>query len=282
MKHYSLLFFLLFNSVVWAQTTDSTAKQVTIRLTQGNTLIGKLVRETAELLELESPQLGKIIIAREQIQSIEYNKTTGKSIVPMAPYRYLFNPAAYNVPEGKWYYTNAYFSFNSFTYGLTNSVSIQLGTEAISTLTGHFTFMGALKATGRISEMIGVGLNINYLRISDLTGLGYFHGYTTIGKPDANFTIGAGYGLAGGEWSNSPLISFSGMKRISNKIALVTDNFFLPNLDDQFNGFISYGIKILGKRMNADVGFLNNKSIFESFPVGFPYASVFVKMGKMP
>lgn len=136
-----------------------------------------------------------------------------------------------------------------------------------------------------------------------------FYGSLTIGNLDNNFTISSGMSLNNytsfeyhetgpydsngnyigynyytttervSEWSELPIITFSGMTRVSKKLSLITENWIIPNRygNQDYTGLFSYGIRLLGDKTSFDFGFINNKDIASSIVIGIPYLDVVIK-----
>ncbi|MDW7681106.1 MAG: hypothetical protein SCK70_11110 [bacterium] len=97
--------------------------------------------------------------------------------------------------------------------------------------------------------------------------IGVFYAVTTIGGPDASLTMGLGYGFVDNDFADKPLLMLGGEKRLSRRLAFVSENWVMPGVD---NPFISYGVRFFGEKLSVDLALWNvlSKDIF--FP-GFPY-----------
>ena len=71
---------------------------------------------------------------------------------------------------------------------------------------------------------------------------GILYGVTTFGQPDASLTAGLGYGFVGGDLADRPMVMIGGEKRLTRRMALVTENWIFPGIDEPL---ISYGIRFL-------------------------------------
>ena len=69
----------------------------------------------------------------------------------------------------------------------------------------------------------------------------------------------------GSKWSEKPVITLSGMTRVSGRIALITENWFIPGL---FGIFLR--IRFMGEKISIDIGLINSKDIIKIFPIGIP------------
>lgn len=142
-------------------------------------------------------------------------------------------------------------------YGLTDAFSVGVGTAPL------FLFNGAptpIWLTPRLSlpidkdnVQLGLGGYFGTVLIEDIGLYGMLHGQLTIGSRDRNFNIGLGYGYAGNDWANTPLISFGGIYRTGKKFALMTDNYFL-DIGDEDLLLIAIGGRFISNNIAVDAG----------------------------
>jgi hypothetical protein len=62
-----------------------------------------------------------------------------------------------------------------------------------------------------------------------------------------------GYGFAGGEWAQAPMINFNGMFRVSSRGYFITENYFLSG-DGENVLLISLGGRSIIKKAALDYG----------------------------
>lgn len=166
------------------------------------------------------------------ITSIEFSPVTVKNFNKIGnpnATRYLFAPSAIPIKKGSGYYQNAYIFSNSANYGLTSSISIG----------GGIVLPILFYVTPKISKQvfkntyIGTGLIYTTTFLPEMRfGAGIAYGLFTYGNEENNFTIGSGYGFIStdGEAHATPypIVSINGLKRLSNKLQLVSENWFIP------------------------------------------------------
>lgn len=83
-----------------------------------------------------------------------------------------------------------------------------------------------------------------------LHDLGVAYGAGTWGSADASVTAGLGFGFVNRSFSSDPFIVLGGNKRVSRKIALVTENWIVPAVDNQ--ALVSFGVRFLGESLTVD------------------------------
>lgn len=273
-----------------ATPADST-KTYKLEISDGSTLIGNILKQDSVTVVLKTSSIPRIEIPVTKITRIdEVAVVAGKK----DPYwftnpnatRYLFGPSAFNLNKGEGYYQNTYLVLNSFNVGITNNFSLGAGFELLSTFgsisSGEFTpiFFVTPKVGFEVAKKFHLGGGLLYVSVPGImsdnrtsVGIGYAIG--TYGTLDHNITGGLGWGFADGEVSDAPIITLSGMTRISRKAALVTENWFVPI--DGIQGIYSYGLRFFGEKIAVDLAFLNNAEIFEDIFIGVPYIDFTVK-----
>ncbi|MFM6956943.1 MAG: hypothetical protein ACKOX1_10410 [Ignavibacteria bacterium] len=253
----------------------------------GITYVGTIIERSEREITILTDANTKIQIVLSSVQDI---RAIPKSQIHNGEYwypnpndsRYLFAPSAFNLKQGEGYYQNTYLFINTFNYGITDNFSMGLGFEFIST----FASLGASdfdpiyfltpKYSMQVAENVRVGVGVLYGKISDdIGGFGVGYGLVTYGNPEHNATLGLGFGFFDGELSGDPVITISGMTRLSKRISLVTENWFFPA--DVYRGVISYGIRFFGETMSVDLALINNEDFSEVFPIGIPYVDFVVK-----
>lgn len=279
---FVLFLFIITSSGINAQTTDSTF--IKVETIDGNEFVGKIVKEDAEKIILETEKLGKITIqkvdlkSREQITSEQIKNGKLWFDNPQAT-RYFWAPNGYGLKKGEGYYQNIYVLWNQFSVGVTDNFSLGAGVIPLFLFGGTPT---PVFATAKFSiplkkEKInlGGGAIIGTVLGEDLGGFGIVYGVSTFGSRDNNVTFGIGYGFAGGDFASTPLINFSGMSRISSRGYIITENYYING-----GGVISLGGRWMIKKASLDfllvIPYGEDIGTFVAFPViGFaiPFGS---------
>jgi hypothetical protein len=122
----------------------------------------------------------------------------------------------------------------------------------------------------KVGKSLWVGGGILYINeftvLSNFKGLGIGYGSVTIGNENSNASLGAGWGFVGSAWSKKPIITLSGMTRVSRGFGLVTENWLIPTYS-----VFSYGVRFMSEKISIDVGLINSKDIVKIFPIGLPF-----------
>jgi hypothetical protein len=85
--------------------------------------------------------------------------------------------------------------------------------------------------------------------------------------------VGLGWGFAGGEIANKPILLLGGELRLSNSIKLISENWIPPGTDLVV---YSFGFRFFGENLAADLGFFRPSHMdTDGFPfipwIGFAY-----------
>jgi hypothetical protein len=267
-----------------SEPVDST-KIYKIKLKDGIIFIGNILQQDSVNIVLRTSSIPKIEIPVSKIKSIDkVDKSNFKDGSYWYPNphatRYFYGPSAIGLKKGEGYYQNTYLVLNSFNVGITDNISIGGGLELISTFAGRYPlFFITPKVSFKVAEKFHAGGGVLYARIPEGFGsLGTVFATGTYGTTDNNITGSLGWGFVDSEFSERPIITLSGMTRISKRAALVTENWLIPT--DGYYGLFSYGVRFFGEKIAVDLAFINNREIAEAIIIGIPYVSFTVKFGK--
>lgn len=276
---------ILFSGNVFAQKkiTGEVSKTYLVTLNDGSTVSGKLLSITDNEVVIQSGTIGDVRLQKENIKTMTPvssfdEKESGIWFTNPNPTKYLIGNSAIPLQKRTGYYQNTWIFLNSFSYGITDNISITGGFEIFSILAageGPFAFFINPKVSFKVAENFYAGANILYANtirtIDDFGGLGTLNGFATYGNTNNNITCAVGWGYAGGEFSSKPLITVSGMARASKRIGFVSENWLVPGIDSGYYGIFSYGIRFLGEKTSIDLAFLNNPDIASSIIIGIPW-----------
>lgn len=261
------------------------SKTYQITLKDGSTLTGKLISQSDKEIVIQTGSLGEMKVQKENIKSMNLvteinNKASGVWFENPNASRYLIGSSAIPMERKSGYYQNTWIFFNSLGYAFTRNISLSGGFEIFSIMAkgkGPFAFYLNPKASFKIAKNIYLGGTILYANtirtIDEFGGLATLNGSFTYGNKNNNITATFGWGSSDGNFSSKPLITISGMTRLSKRIGLVSENWLLPNLGDNdgYYGIYSYGIRFLGEKISIDLAFLNNKDIASGIVIGIPW-----------
>ena len=260
---------------------DST-KSYLIKLTDGTNFFGKVLETTSTSVIMQTKSVPRIEIPLAQIKEVDVIQSTNiKNGAYWFPNphatRYYYSPSAISLKKGEGYYQNTYLFLNSVHYGVTNNISVGGGIEFISTFTGNPILYVTPKISFKVADQFYAGAGVLLASLPDVdesgrgaAGIGY--GIGTYGNAENNVTVGLGYGFIRDEMAKQPVITISGMTRISKKASLVSENWIVPG-----TAFFSYGVRFFGEKISVDLALVNNADIAQELPIGIPFVSVAIK-----
>ena len=256
-----------FNNL-FSQTESDTLKQekiVIIKMKNGDEFKGTISKRDSEVIILKTLN-GEINLIASNVSSLEGYDYEGKfKFANPHETKYFFGPSGIPTKKGKGYYQNILATTNFFNYGITKNISIDGGFEFISTVVGSPSWFLNPKAGFNLSENIHVAGGFITVGAAGAGTASFGYGVFTLGDSETNLSIGAGYGLLDGELSDYPAIMISGTHRINNSIALLSENYVIPN-----SFFGVHCIRILSKKNSFDIGAIVIPEIVRILPA-LPY-----------
>ena len=267
---FFLFFSLLFLSSlkVYSQVPIDTIKnpeRVVVKMNNGDEFRGKILSRDQNTIVLETTN-GTLNLISSNVRSINIDSYKGKFRFPNSnETRYFFGPSAIPIKKGKGYYQNVLLTTNFVNYGITRNFSIGGGVEFISLLFGSPIWFLTPKVGFKVAENshVGGGFIMAGFAADGASTLGY--GVYTLGSSETNITIGAGYGLIAGEFSNQPTVMLSGTHRVGNNVALLTENYFIPvGTSTNYTGIL--GLRLLAPKNSFDFGLVFGPQISDIIP----------------
>jgi len=233
-------------------------KAVIVSLNDGSVVYGFLSARTDDQVSVSSVSLGELIIPISEIQAISYvdvkNIQTDKNgflIDYHNSTHNLFFPTGYNLRKGQSYYENVYVFLNSFSYGVTDNLTLTASFEIASILFAQdvpLMFVSAKFGLPFAKEKAAFGISASYVFIPNNDGdnFAFLTGSFTGGTRNNNVTLGLGIGFNVRNGINDEVIplSLSTMQRFSKKISFVSENWLF--VEDDFgntSGIISAGLR---------------------------------------
>jgi hypothetical protein len=206
-------------------------------------------------------------VARREVRSVRAYPATALHdgvLWPENPHatRLLFAPTAIPLRRGEGYVADFWIFFASAATGITDRFTLGAGMSLFPL--DNFTdnlFYALPKYTVVSQPRLKVALGALMASVpwssNDDGGrrrqsLGILYGVATTGSTESNLTLGAGWGYVGGTLANKPVITVGGQHRATKRIALISENWFVP-FDNGGGGFVSYGVRMLGEKIAVDL-----------------------------
>lgn len=273
------------------QRSDTTAKDSlrthVLRTRDGSTLIGRLVSETTDSVRFESNGV-TFTLARAQVDEL---RTIEPGQLRRGEYwfpdpnrtRLFFAPTGRMLAKGEGYFSDTYLLLLGVAGGVTSNFTMGGGMSLIPSDNPQNNIFYLTPKIGLVDKpnfALAAGALVGFAGFEDIDtknrSFGILYGVGSFGSADHHLDVGAGWGYAGGEVSGDPAIMIGGATRISRRVSLLTENYFVPSVSD--NGLISYGFRFFGEKLSVDLAFANavGPNTLLVFP-GIPYVAFAVK-----
>jgi hypothetical protein len=254
---------------------------VSVRMRDGSVLVGQLTEQTTDSVQVTTSG-GRLTVARTAIADIRLLSTAevhdGAYWAP-DPHdtRLFFGPTGRTLERGSGYFSDVYLLILNGAYGITDRIMIGAGMSIVPF--GDFFHDNLYYIAPKIALVRGdsfnlaVGALVGFSGRVSGTGTVYYLAATN-GRPDASFTYGIGYATAGGTVREDVMAMLGGSKRVSRRLAIMSENYFLVGRGE-LNWAPVYGVRFIGERLSTDLGFVNYvghdaKPVFPGVPwLGF-------------
>lgn len=207
------MFFLMPLSLDAQNEKDSTLWQLITK--DDNEYIGKIKEQQDSLLFFDDRKLGLLKIAQSDVKrlkpvdknKIKKGKFWGDN--PQAS-RYFFAPNGYGLKKGEGYYQNVMLFLNQVSYGFTDNFTLGIGLVPTFLVSSDATVPVWLTPKFSIPVVkdkfnLGVGMLAGAVLGDGGGSFGIAYGSATVGSRNTNLSVGLGYGMVEGEWSDAPV-----------------------------------------------------------------------------
>ncbi|HLA15188.1 MAG TPA: hypothetical protein VJZ25_09215 [Gemmatimonadaceae bacterium] len=247
---------------------DSTKIQV-MTMRDGSSLVGRIVAIGADSVDFQTG-IGRVPVAIRDVREIRETDSDrmkdGRYWFPNPNVtRLFFAPTGQMLKKGEGYFADYQLFFPGVAFGLTDNISIGGGVSIFPAGIEDQVYYVTPKVGGSFGEKVHLAAGVLFAGTKGGTG-GVGYGVGTIGDGDASATLGLGYGFAGGEIESRPVAMLGGEKRVSRRIALVTENYLLPISDN--NIVYSFGLRFMGEKLTTDLAIFN---VSGSGIIGLPF-----------
>ncbi|MFN3134735.1 MAG: hypothetical protein ACK44H_04100 [Candidatus Kryptonium sp.] len=263
----------IFVMTCFSQQDTASERTVKLILKDGSELIGTIVEEDS--LSIIFKTLGNIsmTIPREQVKALEHF-SPGKYRTDPNHTRLLLAPTARSLRSGQGYFSTYEIFFPLVAVGVADFITLAGGMSLFPGVENQLFYL-APKVTPIQIDKFSLAGGVLYINATSGSseGVGILYGVTSYGDPNTSLTFGLGWGFFGSEIADKPIILLGGELQTSNNTKLITENWFPPNSDISF---LSFGIRVFGESLAADLGFIypagSEITGFPFFPwLGFAY-----------
>lgn len=232
-----------------------TIKTYLVVKNDGNQYVGKLLRQDAREILLETTTLGQIIIPKYEIKEIRELKkeelTLTGDYIPAEVFstRYFITTNGLPMEKGE-----SYILWNLYGPEFQFGIAKNLGVGIMTTWAG-MPFVANMKFSYPLSKKANIGFGLlagtGSWAYPDYGGVLPF-GVLSYGDRKANINFSGGYGAVWLKGINDGrmLTSLAGMIKVGKKISLVFDSFIAPNFDSENND--GFSLIIPGLRLQTE------------------------------
>lgn len=272
--HHPLSLMLLLAAIGWSQQlhaqNDSLehyiGAKIEVETDEGYEIRGVLDQILDSSIVLVT-NYGEVKILKSRIEDIDIDDYVGEYRFPNPHMtRYFFGPSATQLKQGEGYYQNLLIVGNFVNVGITDHISIGGGFEFISLVNGSPIGFLTPKIGTEISEHWSVSTGAFIVGGFDLFAGALPYAVTTYTHGESSITAGVGLWTDFDEfYTDEPAILISGTHRITNSLALLSENYIIV---DSFRPYFFgiQGIRILSEKNAFDIGIV----FFDEFTDGIP------------
>lgn len=275
------LIFLILPFFLQAQTVQDSLQNspvnpdtVKISLYDGSVLIGRVVSETDKVVVFETKSGIKSEIPKSQIK--QRTAMTGRVVKGEVwnddpnKTRLFFAPTGRPLNKGEGYFSVYEVFFPFLAVGITDRFTLAGGISLFPGVNQQLLYV-APKYCFFKQENVNISAGVLYMKVPEVDrGIGIVYSVGTFGGKDKSITSGFGYGFAGSDFADNPLITLGGELRVGKYTKLITENWLFPGEAD--HPLLSLGIRFFGEKIAADFAFMIPAGADATIPwIGFAY-----------
>ncbi len=240
---------------------DSTFVQI-VRTMDGSSNVGSIVQIDSVNIVLQTSVTAMTIpIAKiSEIKEIQAGSIRNGEYWFANPNatRLFFGPTAHMLKKGEGYLSDTYIFFPQVVFGLTDNITLGGGVSLFPGGGGNQIVYFMPKVGAPVNEKFHLAGGALIIKVPDfdqeVSTVGVFYGAGTYGDRDHSFTAGLGYGFAGDEMADRPMVMVGGEYRMSRRVSFVTENWLFPGLDQPL---VSAGFRFFGEGLAVDLALAN-------------------------
>ncbi len=278
-------------------TPEEPGRSYSVEVRSGNRFVGVLQAASAEALDFDTPDLGRVHVLRTNLREMVLlsaeQARTGRDYVGNGE-RLFFGPTARNLRRGEGSVQDIDVFLLTANYGISDNFSMGVIATFIPQAGSDNLFGLMPKASVPLSANVRVGAGALVL-FAGGEAAGVTYANATVGSADHHLTGGLGFGFSGGGgFGSTPVLMVGGATRVGRRISLVDETYILHLSDGNTSATGVAGIaglrvtwpRISGGLGLAYLGFSYNDSysssrISNSAVEAFPYLDVAFRFGKV-
>jgi hypothetical protein len=243
-----------------------------VALTDGSELIGTVVGEDSTSIKFRTIGGVEVVLPKSSVSSIKpvAGNIVGDRFYKRDPNysRLFFGPTARALERGHGYFADYWLFFTFLGVGVGQGVTLAGGTTIFPSAEGQIAYL-APKVTflsDGSTNLAAGAIHFIPLGVGDEDpGVGIAYIVGTLGNPDNAVTGGAGWGYAGDDMADQPVLIAAWEKRISNSFKFMTEAWFPPGAE----GIVAFGFRAFGEKIAGDFALIH--PINADFDGGFPF-----------
>ncbi len=249
-------------------TPADTSARLVVTLRDGSTLIGQVMTSWGDSARFASLTGVTMLRATDirRLRVVPASAIRNGEYWPIDPSssRLYFAPTGRMLPSGEGYYSNHWVFLNEVHHGVSDRFTLGGAMTLFPSdnfLKNNLYFISpkvGVYQSEKTNVAAGVFAGIAPFFKDDFgedseNTFGIVYGVATFGDDDGSLSVGTGYGYAGGRMADNPMLMVGFNKRITRRLALVSENWLFPNTD---RPLVSYGVRTIGERLAWDFGFI--------------------------
>jgi hypothetical protein len=274
------------------EPADTVGAAVTVELEDGSRLVGRVVAEDELRVRVRTPSGLEVDVLRSTIASLR--RTPAAALSQRRPdpnySRLMFSPTGRPLRKGDGYFSDYELVFPGFAVGVTDHFSLAGGVSTIPAIgLGEQLFYVSPKLGFNLSDRTSVavgGLLAGAGWDDDFDSVGIAFAVGTFGTPDRSLSLGLGLAreLGRAHAETEPILMLGGQVRLSDSIALVSENWFLLGGDLRLSEQpLGVALRFFNDRLSADVGVVVVGEVLdEGFPIPWLSFSYHFGPGRSP
>lgn len=226
-----------------------------VKMASGTTYYGT-VSESADSLFVELVTGGSMTLPRWQVRSVRpaRGKLSNNEFwtQDVNETRLFFAPTARTLQRGASYVSVYEFFLPFIGYGVTERVTLAGGVlpffGAGAPVVGYVAPKVQVLVRDGMQAAVG---GLAFVSTESEGSVGIVYAVTSLGRSsDASVSLGAGFGYAGSDLANTPVLMAGWERRTSRRVKLISENWIFP----REGAVLSFGPRFMGERMSADLG----------------------------
>jgi len=241
---------------------------VSITTNDGSTFVGRVVGVRSDAIDLQT-LAGRVTIAFATMKPVSAIGIPGHEDWFENPNqtRLFFAPTGKMLKKGEGYFSDYEVLFPGVAYGVTDNISIGGGISLIPAGIDNQLFYVTPKIGFSISPKLNVAIGAIAASVpGERSSFGAVYGVGTAGDGDGSVTGGIAYGFAGRDFSSEFAVLVGGEKRLSRRLGLVTENYFVPS--NVGEPIVSGGVRFMSEKLTVDLALFNSLTnpVFPGLP----------------